>query len=79
MKTQIIQDAEDNWPEDEARLLADSFASLSADYPEESADNEKKLRADAARMETFFARELDADNLTARFRRHLASLTNLTF
>lgn len=79
MKPQIIQDAEDNWPEDEARLLADAYASTCEDYPEEAAETEATLRKNAARMETYFAKELDAENLTARFRRHLASLTKLTF
>ncbi len=78
-KPLIIQEAENNWPEDEALIQAESWLRLCADYPEEAADNEKRLRANCARMETFFAKESDAAELVARFRRKITELTTLTF
>lgn len=79
MKTSLFQSAADNWPEDEAHLQADFWRGLCEDYPEDGADNEARLRKDVTRMETFFAREPDAADLTRRFRAKLTELTGLTF
>lgn len=79
MKTarSFFQVAQDTWPEDEASAVADLFISMSADYPEDPADNAARLRKDCARMERFFMAESDGAELVKRFRAEIARITSI--
>lgn len=64
----IFQSAVDNWPEDEARQIANSWncqESKEEYSPEEWRDN---IFRDCVRMEKFFAQESDGPELVKRFR-----------
>jgi len=75
---QVLIDAQNNWPEDEASIQADHFKSSNEDYPQEAVQNEASLRKDCARMEKFFAAETDAADLIARFRAEIFKQTGIT-
>ena len=72
-KPQILIDAENNWPEDEASLAHEIYAARVADGDAEWA--ESCLRGDVQRMtKRVFATESDCAELTARY---LAELKRL--
>lgn len=67
MKPQIIKDAEDNWPEDEASQTAIAHKNRAADYPEDSQWLVDALAKDVAHMHRVFSFESDANELIARY------------
>jgi len=79
MKTakSIFQSAQDNWPEDEALAVSESFTNAQADYPEDGIRNTETLRKDCARMERFFASEADCAELVRRFRAEIFRITGV--
>jgi len=77
MKTQILTDAENNWPEDEASFQCDHYKQTLVDYPEELEQSLKAFRKDCARMETFFRGEADEKELVSRFRARVKKLTGI--
>ena len=66
----ILQDAQDNWPEDEASITADIYddqMTESAGYPDECMWARETLKKSAAHMRKVFSREPDAAELIRRY------------
>lgn len=72
MKPQIIKDAEDNWPEDEASQTAIAHKNRAADYPEDTKWCADALAKDITHMHKVFSFESDAKELIARYDAALA-------
>lgn len=66
----ILQDAQDNWPEDEASITADTYREQMVEArldKEESRLARQTLRHNAEHMHRVFSREPDAAELIRRY------------
>lgn len=70
----IFQSAIDNWPEDEAVVVSEFWANPEVKQDYTPNEYKEKLLKDVRRMENFFKKEDDAEDLIRRFRSKLTKI-----
>lgn len=73
----ILQSALDNWPEDEARAIADYWKDPESREGYGEKDWLDNVFRDCVRMEKFFMQESDGAELVKRFRVKISKLLEL--